>query len=167
MVTDTPGVALTVLAADCVPILVADATRRVVAAVHAGRRGTTGRIAERAVDVMAQTFGSDPSTLAALIGPSVCREHYPVGQLAAGAARNVFAAEAVYRRADGVTCLDLREENRVQLQRAGIPQGQIAIAAMCTFEESRLFFSERRDGAATGRFAAGIWLDDAVSTPPT
>ena len=80
LITDCPGFLLSVQVADCLPILLADPERRVVAAVHAGWRGTAKRIAEKAVGTMRQEFGCDPQKLRAAIGPGIHVCCYEVGR---------------------------------------------------------------------------------------
>ncbi len=80
LITDRPGLLLSVQVADCLPILLADPERKVVAAVHAGWRGTAKRIAEKAVGAMRQEFGVDPKKLRAAIGPGVHACCYEVGR---------------------------------------------------------------------------------------
>ena len=79
LVTAVPGLVLAVLAADCVPILLVDARQRVVAAVHAGWRGTVATIAGTAVQVMQKQFSTDPHDMFAAIGPSIGPCCYQVG----------------------------------------------------------------------------------------
>ncbi len=80
VVTDEPGRLLAVQVADCVPILLVEPRRRVVAAVHAGWRGTVKRIVEKTVGVMRQQFGADPARIRAALGPSIRRCCYEVGR---------------------------------------------------------------------------------------
>ncbi len=79
VVTNRPGLLLAVRVADCLPLLLVDAKRRVVAAVHAGWRGTLKRIAEKTVWRMRQEFGTNPRDIRAAFGPSIRRCCYEVG----------------------------------------------------------------------------------------
>ena len=78
LVTDRPGVALGILAADCAPILFADATARVIGAAHAGWRGALAGVGETTVAVM-RRLGARPENIAAAIGPCIARRSYEVG----------------------------------------------------------------------------------------
>ena len=80
MVTDTPGLVLAVLTADCLPIILADRKRRAVGVFHAGWRGTVKRIVEKGVGEMRKHFKSDPRNLVAAIGPGVHGCCYEVGE---------------------------------------------------------------------------------------
>ncbi|MGH9862291.1 MAG: peptidoglycan editing factor PgeF, partial [Candidatus Acidiferrales bacterium] len=81
LITDRPGFLLSVQVADCLPILLTDPERKVVAAVHAGWRGTVKRIADKTVGTMRQEFGCDPKKLRAAIGPGIHVCCYEVGRV--------------------------------------------------------------------------------------
>ncbi|MGH9541939.1 MAG: peptidoglycan editing factor PgeF [Terriglobales bacterium] len=186
--TSDSGVLLAVRVADCVPILLADAERRAIAAVHAGWRGTVARIVEKAVGELRAHYGSDPRQLRAAIGPSIRRCCYQVGDEVAESFTSQFpyAAELFDQPApDPVAerypmlfmtgappghprdprwnygasvCLDLAEANRRQLMAAGVPEKNIEVLPFCTSCRADWFFSHRRDGGRTGRLAAAIGL---------
>ena len=78
MVTNEAGITLTVLHADCVPILLADPVKRCIGAVHSGWRGTTAKIGMQAVRKMQDLYKSRPEDILAAIGPSICRDCYEV-----------------------------------------------------------------------------------------
>lgn len=80
LITNQPGLLLAVQVADCLPILLADPKRRVVAAVHAGWRGTAKRIAEKTIGEMRARFGCRPADLRATIGPGIHSCCYQVGR---------------------------------------------------------------------------------------
>jgi YfiH family protein len=89
VITSTPGLLLGVQTADCVPILLADSRRRVVAAIHAGWRGTLARIAAKTLGQMRMKFGTRPRDIVAALGPAIGRCCYEVGPKVAQA----FAAQ--------------------------------------------------------------------------
>jgi YfiH family protein len=146
------GAHLAVRSADCVPILLAARDGSVVAAVHAGWRGTAQRIVGLAVRVLAEQ-GCDPEVLVAASGPSIGACCYPVSPEVAAAVADAsgVALEAIARCESGQVRLDLRAANREQMLAAGIPENSIHLAPWCTACEPDLFFSYRRDGAAAGR----------------
>jgi len=136
----TPGAVVAVRTADCVPILLADARNRAVAAVHAGWRGTVAEIAARALEAMAREFGTRAEDLHAAIGPGIGKCCYEVGP-----------EVAAHFGAAGRAHIDLAEANRRQLQAHGIPAARIYVANLCTRCLSEEFHSFRRDRESAGR----------------
>ena len=185
LITDTPGLLLGVQIADCVPILLADTKRRVVAAIHAGWRGTLARIAVKTLGRMRMEFGTRASDVVAAIGPAIGQSCYEVGAEVAQAFANQFPPAAEWfegpfaQLADGVdplwlpwltmmppghvpppprVQLDLRAANRWQLIDTGVPEKHIDVSDLCTACNSDLLFSYRREGAKTGRMMAVIGI---------
>lgn len=161
VVTDARGVALMVLAADCVPVLVHDPVRGVIAAVHAGWRGTAGGITGNAVAAMRDAFGCAPEDLRAALGPAIGRCCYEVGPevLAAVAAATPLPPETLWDALPaGKGRLDLIAANIAQLEAAGVRPERIGAAGACTACRTDRFFSHRREGEPTGRGAAVIAL---------
>lgn len=184
LLTDTPGVLLTVKTADCTPILVVDTKHRVVGAYHAGWRGTAARIVEKGVGEMRRQFGSEPRSLLAAIGPCIRRCCYTVGEevraefesqfsYAGELFHEVFNSESLHirypllflnQRAPGhgdpasEIHLDLAEANRRQLQEAGLKSAQIEIVEGCTACDTTRFFSHRAEFGNTGRMMAAIGI---------
>jgi polyphenol oxidase len=152
LITSTPGILLAVSIADCVPILLLDPVRGVVAAVHAGWRGTRARIIVRAVASMAEGFGSHPPDLMAYVGPSAGRCCYEVGEEVAG----LFESKYVDRSRGSRPFLDVRMINAGLLAQSGLDVKNIEISPDCTICSSRRFHSYRRDGKASGRMWAVI-----------
>lgn len=152
LVTAVPGLVLTVPAADCVPILLADPAAGVVAAVHAGRIGVRLGVVRVAVAQMVAQ-GATVAGIDALLGPAVCGRCYEVP---AAMQRDVeqHAPGSATTTAAGRPALDLRDGLRAQLAAVGVPQ--IAVDPRCTVEDPRLF-SHRRDGV-TGRQLGLVWL---------
>jgi hypothetical protein len=159
LITDAPGVCINVMSADCVPVLLYDPVRRAAGAVHAGWRGTVGKIVAHTVAAMRETFGTHPADLVAGIGPSICADVYEVGEEVLAAVENAFGATEgliVRRTAGGKGYIDLWEANRRQLLAAGVPNESIEIAGLCTYRHADQFFSARKSQNRAGRFAAGI-----------
>ena len=147
LVTAAPGLALVVLVADCVPLLLADATAGVVAVAHAGRRGMAGGIVAATLEAM-RSLGARPAATSALVGPAICGRCYEVP---AGLQDEVAAIEPAARSTTrtGTAGLDIRAGVVAQLEAAGV--ASIEVDPTCTAESDRLY-SHRRDGV-TGRFA--------------
>jgi YfiH family protein len=155
LITGVAGLMLGVRTADCVPILLADERRRVVAAVHAGWRGTLSRIAARAIEAMTREYGSQPAHLIAAIGPCIGRCCYEVGPDVARAFGTLFPELPAPREH---AHLDLEEANRRILAAAGVPALRIHAAGLCTRCRAGDFHSYRRDGLRAGRLLAAIGL---------
>lgn len=164
LITGDPAVVLAVHAADCVPLLLADPRRGVVAAVHAGWRGTAAGVATEAVRAMVDRFGSAASDLLAAIGPSIGPCCYEIdAPVIARLQRWVWWEDVVTPNPRGRWQLDLRAANRRQLLDLGIAEGRMTTLDLCTSCRTDLFFSHRRDGT-TGRMAAIIALPAAVDS---
>lgn len=153
LVTGVPGLALVVLTADCVPVLLADPDAKVVAAVHAGRRGARDGVVLATLEAMA-TRGARPDRVEALLGPAVCGQCYEVPPDMQADVERHLPGTACRTRA-GSTGLDLRAGLWRQLADAGV--ARIGVDPRCTVEDDQLY-SYRRDGV-TGRIAALTWLD--------
>jgi polyphenol oxidase len=154
-----PNVLLTVRIADCVPILLASADGRAVAAIHAGWRGVVGNIIEKVVRTL-QENGFPPANLLAAIGPAISAEHFEVGPEVAEEFTRQNLASAVLRPTTTrpKPHIDLQLAIKTQLERAGITQ--IDTNDLCTFRDAADFFSHRRDQGITGRMAAVIMCRD-------
>jgi hypothetical protein len=144
LIENRPGTVVAVKTADCIPVLLADTRNRAVAAVHAGWRGTAAHIVERAVEAMAARFGTAPADVRAAIGPGIGKCCYEVGPEVSAQ----FGHE-------GRVHLDLAAENRAQLEKLGIPPGQVYVSQLCTMCGPE-FHSFRRDKEAAGRMYSFI-----------
>ncbi len=167
LMTDVPGVLLGIQTADCVPVLIADTKRQVVAGFHAGWRGTAQAIVEQGVGMMATTYGSRPADLAAAIGPAIGFCCYSVGEEVRTAFESRFRygtelLRSVPTEAGDELHVDLAEANRRQLLDAGVPESSIEITGHCTacarVAGGRQFFSHRAERGVTGRMMSVIGL---------
>ncbi|MDY7099956.1 MAG: peptidoglycan editing factor PgeF [Actinomycetota bacterium] len=155
LITATPGVLIGVMVADCVPVVVADPSRRVVAVAHAGWRGTVAKVVTRVVETLIDRFGSAPGDLVAGIGPAIGPASYQIGPEVADAARAAFPAnpELLRTAVDGSTHLDLWRANAVQLEVMGVAAERIEVAGVDTRTATDEFFSDRAERPC-GRFMA-------------
>jgi hypothetical protein len=145
------GQGVAVVAADCVPILLADPDARLVAAVHAGRRGVVDGVVRAAVERLV-ALGASRGRLRAAIGPSICGRCYEVpASMRDDVCDCVPQAWSTTRQ--GTCGLDLPAGVRTQLGAVGVTQ--VVETGICTFEDER-FYSYRRDGTSTGRFAGVV-----------
>lgn len=161
LVTNAKNVPLGVFSADCTPVLLADVKKRAVGAVHSGWRGTVLEIAKKAVQSMVELYGSTPSDILAVIGPSIKQCHFEVKS----DVYNLFAEkfpQNVLNRA----CLKKNESvyintdliNKESLISCGVLPENIYVSHRCTYCESNMFFSHRASGGKCGRQCAFIML---------
>lgn len=160
-ITNAPGVAVAVVAADCVPVLLGDPRTGAVAAVHAGWRGTAADAVGAAVTAMSREFGTRADELVCAIGPSIGACCYEVGEelltaFTAAGHTSVDLAEWFTRDRPGRLRLDLWQANADLLVRAGVPRSHIHVAGLCTKTHADVLESFRVDGDRAGRMAAII-----------
>jgi len=160
LVTDQPGVLLTVRTADCVPVLIHDPVRSVVAAVHAGWRGAVAGILPKTLAVITRRFGSQPESLRVSIGPSVGACCYEVDEPVLSRLREAYAdwRSLVKDTGAGRAMLDLRGLVLGQARSAGVRDERIHPVSLCTVCHPTLFYSYRRDGEVRGTMVSGIML---------
>lgn len=153
MVTCTPGTAAGVLTADCVPILLVAPGHHIVAAVHAGWRGTLAGVARRAVQHIEQTFGIQASEVHAALGPSIDGCCYEVDRSIADALEQRWGTQsgAVSRDRGPKPMVDLRRVNTTILEGAGVRRVQIVNVGPCTRCAATMYFSHRATNGPTGR----------------
>jgi YfiH family protein len=153
MVTDRPELALAVLAADCVPVLLADPVAGVLGAAHAGRVGAADGVLPAALAAM-QRLGARPERTEVLLGPAACGACYEVPAAMRASVHAALPGSACVT-SKGTPGLDLRAGLRQQLRALGVTR--VDTDPRCTVEDRDLY-SHRRDGR-TGRLAAVTWLD--------
>lgn len=177
LISDDAETAIAVRAADCVPLLMADRVRGVVAAVHAGWRGTAARVSVAAVEAMGREFGTAPADLVVAIGPSIGPCCYEVGSelvdafAAAGHERHLiqrwFATPPPPRGSrDRVKLrLDVAGANRDQLVLAGVDEASIHLSGLCTAMHLEVLTSYRAEAGTAGRLAGVITAPASVPSP--
>ncbi|ABD56252.1 peptidoglycan editing factor PgeF [Jannaschia sp. CCS1] len=161
LVTDRPGVALTILTADCQPVLFADRAAGVIGAAHAGWKGALDGVLEATLDAM-EGLGADRGRVRAVIGPSISQRAYEVGQefldrfLDAESDNGRFFANGV----DGKYQFDLTGFGLARLRAAGVAEAEWT--GHCTYTDAERFYSYRRathrGEADYGRLIAAIRL---------
>lgn len=156
--TRRKDIALVVQTADCVPLLMWDPDQNVVAAVHAGWRGTLGRIAEKAADMFRSCFSSRPESIYVALGPAIGPCCYEVGPEVVDAyARQLTSFDGLFSMGPrGRQHLDVIEANRRQLVASGISEDRIFSSGMCTSCDNGFLFSYRKEGKGTGRLYGSI-----------
>lgn len=161
LITSEKGLFICVQTADCVPVLLFDPVKNVVAAVHAGWKGTISKIVGKTVAKMTETFGCNPADIVAGIGPSIHMHAYEVGpEVVEAVEANFSNSPALLKPSmnNGHAYFDLWEANQTVLLGAGIREENIEVIGLCSFEHADLFYSARRDGSDTGRMVSGIRL---------
>jgi len=144
--TTTAGLPVAVLAADCVPVALADPRSGRFAVVHAGWKGVAAGVIGAALEHFAE-----PSDVRAAIGPAICVDHYEVGEDVAFSVSAAIDGGAVTKRDGGALHLDLPASIARALKAAGVDSPERA--EECTAHLPQRFFSHRRDGERTGRQA--------------
>jgi YfiH family protein len=182
LITDLPRVLIAVGTADCVPVLVADTSKKVVAAFHAGWRGTVSRIVETGIARLQESYGSRTEDLVAAVGPSIGPCCYSVGnEVVAEFASKFTYADQLFRtvstpepwRTDAAPNppsedrlhLDLWEANRRQLLHAGLADAQITVLAACTAcsrgsQGELQYFSHRGEHGVAGRMLSVVGITE-------
>lgn len=161
MVTSEKDIYLAVLTADCVPLLFVAPKQRVVAAVHAGWRGTMAGIAEKTARLLKTRYGVEPSELEVALGPSIGICCYEVKDDVAGPLMKRWGKLTTPSIAvrDGKSFINLRRLNRDILRAAGVPGNQLFQVGPCTSCTPEDFFSYRRERSETGRQMSFVgWL---------
>jgi polyphenol oxidase len=159
IITSNKNICLVVQVADCVPLLLLDSSKGVIAAIHAGWRGTFQEITRLTIEKMVSEFNSNPTDIIACIGPSVGPCCYETGN----EIRQQFIQKnekysEIFFHKNNKLILDLWKANKMQLLAAGIKEENIEASNLCTNCNHDLFYSSRFDSGNTGRFVAGIML---------
>lgn len=158
VITDVPGLCVAVKTADCIPVLLYDEAQGLVAAVHAGWRGTVGYIVERTI----QKMNSRGEDLHAIIGPGISLQAFEVGDEVYDAfLQSGFPMQRISRRYNKWH-IDLWEANRWVLQKNGVER--ISVSGLCTFGNLSQFYSARQETIHTGRNINGIMLKESKNT---
>ena len=173
LITNVPGVAISVRTADCIPVLLYDPVHRAVAAVHDGWRGTVQRLSQKVIAFMHERYGTNASDLKAVIGPGIGPDSFQVGQEVADAfAAAGFPMDLILKDCgpkaptednpmNGGLHIDLWRANQWLLEEAGVKS--IETAGICTYQNNHRFYSARREGTKCGRIINCIMIPAKVS----
>lgn len=166
LVTNLPGVSIGVRTADCVPILLYDPGKRVIAAIHSGWKGTVQMISRKVIGIMEDRYGTNASDLQAAIGPCIGSESFQVGEDVATMFKDAgFPMDRVWqfmgpkgkKPMSGGHHINLPEACRWILLESGIKEENIQICGIDTYHDPS-FFSARREGIECGRNINAIML---------
>jgi YfiH family protein len=153
LVSKESNLFLAISIADCTPVILFDKSKKVIAAIHAGWRGTVQQITKIAVSKMVEEFGCNAKEIVAFIGPSASKCCYEVGEDVA----QQFPKECLERKQNGKYLLDVKKANQIQLLHYGIEKDNIEIHNDCTIS-NELYHSYRRDGNESGRMLAVVGI---------
>ena len=162
LVTDVPGLALTIFTSDCVPVYLYDPVRKAIGVCHAGWRGTVGGISAKTAELMKDTYGCDPANIHAVIGPSIGPECFEVGEEVAAEFEKAFGESVILRREPAGTQeeqprphVDLWLANKLSLMSAGLTREHISVCGLCSMCHPDIVFSHR---ATAGRRGSNIGI---------
>lgn len=161
LITNDPGLALTIFSADCIPVLLYDPVQRVIAAVHAGWRGTAGDIAGKAARMMQENYRCFPGDILAAIGPGIsqcCFETHADVPDAMAEALGGLVKPYVISLENGKFKVDLKGINAALLARAGVSPSHIEISGDCTACLPDKYWSHRVTQGKRGSQAAILQL---------
>lgn len=143
LITNVPNIFLAVKTADCIPILLWDETKNVIAALHSGRKGTELNIVGKAVKILVQTYNCNVADIKVELGAAICESCYPVDQKTFDEFVSITEIEQTFSK------LDLKKVVKLKLKESGIPEENIFDQQICTKENSRYF--SYRENKATER----------------
>ena len=155
LITNEKNIVLTILTADCVPILLYDNEKKVIAAVHAGWKGTKARIVAKTVLKMKEMYACEPKNIIAAVAPSIASCCYEVGE---DVAAHFFDTPAGFQRVGEKYMLNLSYINKYQLLKVGLIEENIEMSDVCTACEVDRYFSYRKEQGCSGRFMSMIGM---------
>lgn len=160
VVSNVPGLALTVMAADCVPMLFYDAKAGVVGAAHSGWRGTVSHISQEVLRTMSEVFGSRPQDVEVWLGPSIRHCCYEVDDKVAVPVMESFGRGPLLSRhaKPGKYLLSQQACIRLDLLGAGVSEDNIHDVGVCTACHTQVLFSHRAEHGKTGRLLGAVRL---------
>ncbi len=156
LVTNVPGIVLSTVYADCVPIYFIDYLHRAIGLAHSGWRGTEAKISMNVLKMMKEEFDTAPIDVTCAIGPCICQECYEVSDEVA----LKFPKQYSYQKENGKYQLDLAEVNKGILMEAGVPAHHIAMSNLCTCCNQDLFHSHRATNGKRGLNAAFLSIKE-------
>ncbi|MCE1165565.1 MAG: peptidoglycan editing factor PgeF [Bacteroidetes bacterium] len=151
--TDIREVYLGISLADCIPVFLYAPKACLVSGIHSGWKGTRSKILTKTLHTLCENYKLAPSDFICYIGPGISVEYYEVGKFVA----DQFEEESKYEK-DGKYFVDLKKDNYNQLLKAGVKIGNIEVTDYCTYRDSDIFHSYRRDGDKSGRMLGIIGL---------
>lgn len=159
MITNVKNLPLVTFYADCVPLFFYDPVKEVIGLSHSGWRGTVGKIGKKTVELMSETYGSNPKDIICCVGPSICKNCYEVSGDVASQFDRIFTSSSIFNPDDtDKYMLDLWGACKQTFMEAGVPEENIEVTDYCTRCNPDLFYSHRIMGAHRGSLAAFMSL---------
>ena len=162
MITNEKGIVLATYFADCVPLYMVDTKNKAIGLSHSGWRGTVGKIGKVTLDLMKETYGTNPKDVIACIGPSICRDCYEVSEDVATEFEVAFKGrkkDILINKGNGKYQLDLWECNYIIFKECGVYEENIHMPDICTCHNMEMMFSHRATQGRRGNLAAFLSID--------
>lgn len=162
MITNEKGIVLATYFADCVPLYMVDTKNKAIGLSHSGWRGTVGKIGKVTLDLMKETYGTNPKDVIACIGPSICRDCYEVSEDVADEFEAAFKGrekDILINKGNGKYQLDLWECNYIIFKECGVYEENIHMPDICTCHNMEMMFSHRATQGRRGNLAAFLSID--------
>lgn len=162
LITDVADLPLSLVFADCVPLLIYDPVHHALGVMHAGWRGTVNGAATALLWALQAAYDSNPAQVRVAIGPSIGPQSYEVGpEVVALAMARLPHPDALFTYPHGVERnphFDLWQANVQLLVAAGVPASQIEVSGIDTAQHTADFFSHRAEQGRCGLFSMVAWL---------
>ena len=162
MITNEKEIVLATYFADCVPLYMVDTKNKAIGLSHSGWRGTVGKIGKVTLDLMKETYGTNPKDVIACIGPSICRDCYEVSEDVATEFEAAFKGrkkDILINKGNGKYQLDLWECNYIIFKECGVYEENIHMPDICTCHNMEMMFSHRATQGRRGNLAAFLSID--------
>lgn len=162
MITNEKGIVLATYFADCVPLYMVDTKNKAIGLSHSGWRGTVGKIGKVTLDLMKETYGTNPKDVIACIGPSICRDCYEVSEDVATEFEAAFKGrekDILINKGNGKYQLDLWKCNYIIFKECGVYEENIHMPDICTCHNMEMMFSHRAIQGRRGNLAAFLSID--------
>ncbi|MCR4675266.1 MAG: peptidoglycan editing factor PgeF [Lachnospiraceae bacterium] len=168
LITNVPDLPLVTFFADCIPLVLFDPKKRVIAAAHSGWRGTVGKIGKVTIEKMKESFSCDTKDILCCIAPGICKDCYEVSSDVAEEFKSAFGKDvaeemllrpSLFHPGDKEKyMLDLWKACKLVFLEAKIPKEHIEVTDYCTRCHPKLFYSHRVMGVNRGNLASFISL---------
>lgn len=162
MITNEKGIVLATYFADCVPLYMVDTKNKAIGLSHSGWRGTVEKIGKVTLDLMKETYGTNPKDVIACIGPSICRDCYEVSEDVATEFEAAFKGrekDILINKGNGKYQLDLWACNYIIFKECGVYEENIHMPDICTCHNMEMMFSHRATQGRRGNLAAFLSID--------